>query len=78
MTFALYVTTATDSLIRCIDGTYDLIKSSSNPLTAPGTPCDQDWAANVQKENLILNRATAKVFYNVPDNVDVICSIDSQ
>jgi hypothetical protein len=77
MTLALYVTPATDLYIRYIDGKYDLIMSTENPIEAQGTSCDQDWAATVQKENLIVNRAMAKVMYGIPDEVDVIFSLDN-
>jgi hypothetical protein len=84
MLFALYGTLALNNqYIRCKDGVYDLIRAPgyNDPddydyINAPGQPCDQSWAENVQKENLIVNQAMAQVFYNIPDGVEVITTLN--
>jgi hypothetical protein len=41
--------------------------------TKPELICRNAYEQTVKKENLIVNRATAKVMYHIPDDVDVIC-----
>lgn len=71
----LFVSETISNIIRCIDGHYDLIQHTDanmrDPLNAPGTACDQDWARNVQKRCLTHDPNIARLLYHFPAGVDL-------
>lgn len=75
MKAGLFVTETISSIIRCIDGHYDLIQHTDanirDPLNAPGRPCNQAWARNVQKQCLTHNRDIATLLYHFPADVEL-------
>ena len=86
MKFAVYVLPSTDMHIRCIDGEFCMIDPNSIPfcekyaekwaaiLSASGTPVSPDVIIPLLQNGgylLAHSRAMAKMFYGLPDDVEL-------
>lgn len=87
MKFGLYVIPSTDLVIRCIDGVFDYINSSSYERISPTSPArwqailsapyastgTDDVLSKLKNSGSLLtwSRTIAKMFYAVPDDVEL-------